>query len=161
MDMYKLAIIYGDNGYKSDDNFGKIDKFGDINDDLLHSACLLRFGKEKFPEVGVFNKLTFHHEPDVISYFFTKLGHAVFINSTSNGVKMGILLLPAQISDDFRNVLYKFAEEIEGYSVALAYDLEIVNGLLESKSIQDSIKKQGLKNLLDVYFLKNTKKLKK
>lgn len=161
MDTYKLAIIYGDNGYKSDDNFGKIDKFGAINDGLLHSACLLKFGKEKFPNVEVFNKLTFHHEPDVISYFFIKLGHAVFINSTSKGMKMGILLLPEQISDNFQNVLYKFAEGIEEYSVTLAYDLEIVNSLLESKSIQNSIKGRGLKSLLDVYFSKRSKNLKK
>lgn len=161
MDEYMVALIYGDNGIKSDGNFGKVEKIGKFNSSDLHSACLLELARDKFPEVGIFHKLNFRHQPNVIGAFFTKLGHAIFINISNQKSKMGILLLPDDISKNFKDMLYSFSNEVENYNILLAYNLRFEDGLLKYESLGDSSEYCSLEKILDAYFNIKTSKVKR
>ena len=79
MENHKLAIIYGVADIAKNIGDGQIERLGDSKlEHEYHSANLLAEAKKRYSEASIFQKLTYRHRPEVISYFFTLFGHIVF-----------------------------------------------------------------------------------
>ena len=144
MDDKKIAFIYGSDKAEVGIYEGEVCKIGNINDSEIHSTCLLLFAKEKYPEVGIFNKLNYRHRPQSIAYFYTRyFNHAVFLNTTkyrddgSIGMhgKNGILMLPEELTDKQKEMVSRFLDEINDYSVSILYDLKLDGGIVTGSEI--------------------------
>lgn len=61
---------------------GEIVNYGKYNVDSLHVQNLLDYANKNFKEYSIFQKLSIRHQPEVVSYFLTKLGIIVFLNMT-------------------------------------------------------------------------------
>lgn len=164
MNDYKIAFIHGDSFEEKGLIDGSIEFCGNNNKDSLHVANLLDFAKKNFPEISVFNQLSIRHQPEVVSYFLTRLGIVVFLNMTKYDSKhlrkygkMGMLLLPDELTDKQKESLIKFAESISDFEILINYDLSIETGILDSKTIQ-GFNNETPKELLDIYFKRINKK---
>ena len=108
----KVYIIHGnENPYLKED--GSIDVIGDCFDKyLLHSTTLLEYARKNYKNDNIFNKLTYKHSPELISYFYTKYGDIVMLNTTKeDDIKLNrkinlVLLMPNDVSDKQKSVLY-------------------------------------------------------
>lgn len=161
MDNYMIAVIYGDNDAKRKEKFGQIDMIGNINSNLLHSATLLEYGRKHFPDISMFQKLNINYSPDLIGYFLIELGHVIFFNNSSKSFKTGLMYIPNNISSSLKEVLYKFANEISDYKIILVYDLKMVDGMLEWRSVQSTSEIPTPKEVLDIYFKRQETIIKK
>ena len=144
MDYFKIAII-GSNG--------NIDVLGsDIEE--LHSICLLDYANNNYDN-KIFKQLNLRHRPEVISYFLVSLySDIVFLNTTKDVKKygyMGILMLPDALSDTQRNALNNFLDKIENFSICLATNLYLEDGLLQA-SESYSVSDESPRSLVDRYF---------
>lgn len=153
----KVYIIHGkENPYLKVD--GSIDALGDCNDSyLLHSSVLLDFAKKNYKDAKIFEKLTYKHNPELISYFYTKYGDIIVLNTSrdedvkSNRKISLILLMPNDVSGKQKSVLYDVLSNFDGYNVEIIYDLDIVDGLLDGKELALERGKSYI-DLLDSYF---------
>lgn len=160
MENCKIAIIYGDMDEERNDKKGEVEKIGNINDSYYHIICLLNLAKDKFSDVKEFNMLNIHHTPEIASYFFTKLGHIIFLNTSNKKSKMGFLFLPNNISDVLKEALYNFVNEISDYQLYVFYNLEIIDGVLEGEQLQlSSVENVNAIDLLNLYFSKKNGKI--
>lgn len=159
MDNYKLAFIYGNEDEKLNIKKAKIEQYGENDDDSLHILYLLDFIKEKgFPQ-PIFKNITSRHQPEVVAFLITTLGHIVFINTTKNVEKYGksgLFLLPKTIDEDVEDSLYLFADSIKDYSVIISYDMDIKDGILNGKEMQ-SVGNDTPRKLIEEYFRKQEK----
>lgn len=155
MDDYRIAFIYGVTDDECNIKDGELEFYGDANDsELSHSQCLKDHAEEHFPNVKVFNMLNFRHRPEVISYFYTVLGHIVFLNITKNVKKYGksgLFLLPNEITEKQRVTLKRFCENISDYSISIMSDLKIEDGILDGRELS-SVEKQNPAAVFDLYF---------
>lgn len=163
MDEYKIAIIYGTTDEQRNIKEGNIEKIGDINDPyLLHSSCLLDFARTKYPDIKIFQKLTYRSSPETIGYFFAQLGHILFLNTTKKGNKTGLFIMPDNITERQKNTLYNFAEHLAGFTVGIFYDLNLISGIVDGRELyQSTIKNETISSLLDTYFSPSEDKEKK
>ena len=157
MDNYKIAFINGNNFEDRNIIDGKIDYYGEIDSDTLHVMSLLEYAKNNFSDIPVFNQLNIRHQPEVVAYFLTKIGVAVFFNMTRYDAshlkkygKLGMLMLPDELTDKQKEALYQFAENISDFSISVHYDLNIDTGILSSKTIQ-GMNNETPKEIIDVY----------
>lgn len=164
MSDYKISFIHGNNFLEKGLLDGSIEFCGETTIDSLHVVNLLNYANQKFPEVSIFNQLSIRHQPEVVSYFLTKLGIVVFLNMTKYDSehlnkygKMGMFLLPDELTDKQRESLISFAESISEFEVSINYDLSIEMGILDSKSIQ-GFNHETPKELFDIYFQRINKK---
>ncbi len=155
MDSYKLAIIYSEDNNMKNIKDGQLKMLGDAYDsEELHIKCLLDLAKEIYPEVDIFRKITYRHTPEIASYFFTLLDNIVFLNTTKNMEKYGktgMLMMPKNLSEKQIDTLISFTENLKDYSISICYDLELIDGILESKELHSLEKEQTIK-LLETYF---------
>ncbi len=161
MNEYKIAFIYGNNDESKGMVDGKIEFYGSMNSDALHIAYLLDYAKTKFPEMKIFDMLTIRHQPEIVAYFLTKLGITVFFNMTkydSNNLKkygkMGMLMVPDQLSSAQIESLKKFTTEINDFDIIINYDLSIDTGILDSKMIRSFDHETPLE-LINIYLERN------
>lgn len=144
IDSYKGALIHGAGHSERGINDGELETLGLLDgEDNFHSKVLLDYAKEKYPDVGIFNKLTIRHQPEVIAYFLTRLGDIVFLNITrydekslSRYGRSGILLMCDNPTDKQKETLKEFSRSISNFNVEIGYDLSIDQGYLDSKCIQ-------------------------
>lgn len=140
MDNYKMAFIYGQDEPERNIEDGMLHFYGEFDDEILHSKYLLDYAKEYYPDVSIFEKLTIKHQPEVIAYFLIKMGHIVFLNTTKLNEKgkkhgkIGIFLMPDTITEKQKETLISFANQIEDYDVMIAYDIKMIDGMLDSQS---------------------------
>ena len=153
----KVYIIHGkENPYLKID--GSIDALGDCNDNyLLHSEALLDYAKKNYTNAKIFEKLTYKHNPELISFFYTRYGDIVILNTfREEDIKLNrkislILLMPNDVSDKQKSVLYNVISNFDGYNIEILYDLDIVDGLLDGKDL--SLERgKSCTDLLDIYF---------
>lgn len=153
MDNYRCAIIYGDTDEKRKELAGTVEMFGDAKSNSLHIASLLDFSQKKFSDVPIFKQLNIHHPPSTVSFFFTELGHAIFINTSSDNTKMGMLFLPKIISKQMKESLYKFVEGINDFSdFYIFYDLKLVEGVVDGEQLQGLNEDDKPIDILNSYF---------
>ena len=143
MDNYKIAFIHGNNFEEKGLIDGEIVNYGKYNVDSLHVQNLLDYANKNFKEYSIFQKLSIRHQPEVVSYFLTKLGIIVFLNMTKYDDKhlkkygkSGMFLLPDQLTEKQQTSLIEFAKNIENFDVMINYDISIDTGILDSKTIQ-------------------------
>ena len=163
MDEYKIVIIYGATDEQRNIKEGNIEKIGDINDPyLLHSSCLLDFARTKYPNIKIFQKLTYRSSPETIGYFLAQLGHIIFLNTTKKSNKTGLFIMPDNITTKQKDTIYNFSEQLTGFKVGIFYDLDLISGIVDGKELyQSTIKNETISNLLDMYFSKTEDKEKK
>lgn len=156
MEDYKVAIIHGNNNEERNIREGQIEKLGDFSDEeQLHSACLLDYANEKYKDAGIFKQLNYRHKAETIGYFLTMIdNNIVFFNVTKNAKKygkMGLMLMPEDITPVQREALYDFIETIPDFSIDIFYNLSIVDGILAGKEIFSAFNETP-KSVLDSYF---------
>lgn len=166
MDDKKIAFIFGNTKEEKGIYEGEIDRIGNIKDGTFHSTCLIEYGKEKYPEVSIFQKLTNRHMPEAISYFFiNSFNHAIFLNTTKylddgrigKHGKQGLLLLPNQLTEKQKEGIEKFLDEVHDYSVSILYDLNIDAGVIDGSEIV-SISKEDPHSVFNSYLEKTKSK---
>lgn len=157
MDNYKIAFIHGDNFKDKGLIDGKFEVCGENSKDSLHVMNLLDYANLNFPEVSIFQKLSIRHQPEVISYFMTKLGIIVFLNMTKYDDehlrkygRSGMFMLPDELTDKQKESLIEFAKSIENFDIMINYDLSIDTGILDSKTIQ-GFNHETPQELIDIY----------
>ncbi len=159
MEDCKIAFIYGKDDEKRKTYEGQIEKYGKIEEDLLHSTCLLQYAKERCSHIEIFTRLNYRHRPETIGYFFTAiLDDIVFLNTTKNIEKYGktgVFLMPEEPTEIQKEAVYQFAQEINDFSVNVLYDLSLQDGILEGKEMLDKDPIQ----MLDAYFSKKEETL--
>lgn len=137
MENYKLVFIYGVNDPNKNIKNGEMEGIGDVQDEtLLHINCLLDYAKTKYPNIPIFQQLNNRHRPETVAYFLTLLGHIVFFNTTKNVKKhgkSGLFMFPKEITEEQKETLSKFCKTIEDFSITVTYDLQLVDGILDSK----------------------------
>lgn len=143
---------------------GNIEFIGAIEKDSLHVVSLLEYAQNTFSQLPIFNQLTIRHQPEIIAYFLTRMGIAVFFNMTrydENNLKKygktGMLMLPDQLTQKQETSLKEFSQSISDFSICINYDLTIESGILDSKMIQGCNHEKPLE-LLECYFEKTTDK---
>lgn len=146
MDQYKIALI---------DEHGQVERIGDATDDMqLHSVCLLEFALKKYPDVSIFKRLNNRHTPEIISYFYTLLGNAVFLNTTKEEEKYGktgFFMLPNDMTEEQQESILLFSKSIKGFSTTIFYDLKLVDGMIDEKALS-SMEPECSEELLRAYF---------
>lgn len=153
MDNYRCAIVYGDNDEKRKELAGTIELFGDVNENSLHVVSLLDLAQRKFSDIQIFKQLNIHHPPSTVSFFFTELGHAIFLNTSIDDLKMGMLFLPKPISKQMKESLYKFVEGINDFNeFYLFYNLKLDDGLVEGDQLQGLNEDDKPIDILNSYF---------
>lgn len=160
MDDKKIAFIFGSDKEESGIYEGEIEEIGDIKDGYFHSTCLLEFAKEKYPEIGVFKRLTNKHNPEAISFFYAKLfNHIIFLNTTKYNEdgsigkhgKTGLFLIPDTITEKQKEGLSVFLDKISEYKITIIYDISIENGLFDGKEVI-SISREEPKEVFNKFF---------
>lgn len=153
MDNYRCAIVYGDNDEKRKELAGTIELFGDVKENSLHVVSLLDLAQRKFSDIQIFKQLNIHHTPSTVSFFFTELGHAIFLNTSIDDLKMGMLFLPKTISKQMKESLYKFVEGINDFNeFYLFYKLKLDDGLVEGDQLQGLNEDDKPIDILNSYF---------
>ncbi len=157
MDNYKITFIHGNQFENKHLLDGEIENCGICDEDSLHIVNLVNYAQKTFPEFSLFQKLTIRHQPEVISYFLTRLGIIVFLNMTRYDEKnlrtygkMGTFLLPDELTEKQVESLKKFAESISDFDVSINYNLSIDSGILDSKMIQSHNHETPLE-LVEIY----------
>lgn len=153
MDNYKIAIIND-----------KIDKIGDTSvEDSMHIQVLIDYIKEHYKENKMFDILNIRHSPEIAAYLISRLGNIVFLNITKDVKKYGktgIFIMPDEIDDGLKEKVIDFSRSIDDYSVTIFYDLDIKEGVLDSKN-SSSIEFNNPKELLVDFFDRNNNVAKK
>ena len=148
MDAYKLVIINSE---------GTIDRRGDRSDeDLLHISCLIEFIKEKYPNNKTLNQLTMRHTANTGGFFFSFYGNIVVFNTTKHEEKYGksiFTMMPSSISEEQKKSLEELLAGMPTYSMTIAYDLQVVEGILEGKEFSSTEKVPPM-NILEKYYQK-------
>ncbi len=148
MDAYKLVIINSE---------GTIDRRGDRSDeDLLHISCLIEFIKEKYPNNKTLNQLTMRHTANTGGFFLTLYGNIVVFNTTKHEEKYGksiFTMMPSSISEEQKKSLEELLAGMPTYSMTIAYDLQVVEGILEGKEFSSTEKVPPM-NILEKYYQK-------
>ena len=162
----KVVFIFGSNKEEAGIHDGDIMKIGNVKEeDYFHSSLLLNFAHQYYPNISVFNKLSSSHRPEAISFFFTHFfNHAVFLNTTrynENGSlrkygKQGVLLLPQQLTDNQKDTLTQFLEEISDFNIVILYNLTLEQGFFDAEEIATASKERP-----DVLFEKYLEKTEK
>ena len=152
MDNDKLVLIHTD---------GSIEHIGNFHDEgEMHSACLLDYAEENYPDEPIFKRLNYRHKAETIGYFYTCLGDVMIINDSDNELrygKTGWALMPETITEEQKMALYEFATALKDYNVKLTYDMNMDTGILAGHTLYDN--DHNFKKILDSYFeLINTKK---
>lgn len=142
MDNYKMAFIYGTDEPNKKISNGKIQYYGDVSEDYIHTKYLLDYIKEYYPEIPIFKQLNIRHQRELIAYFLVKMGHIVFFNTTPTTEKefqkygkTGQFMMPDTITEEQNNALNEFCKEIKDYDILINYDITLEDGLLDSKTI--------------------------
>ncbi len=159
MDDYKIAVIYGKDDPEKNIKDGMIEAFGDIHDqDLLHIDCILEHARKRYPEVAVFKQLTDRHSPEVVACIYTLLGNVVFFNTTKDAGKygkLGLLMLPDELTDNQIQSLQELAKSISNYSLNISYGLKLEDGFLEGQEMK-STSDETPQELLNKYLTKTS-----
>lgn len=157
MDKYKIAFIYGvtDEQRKTED--GELKFYGENIEDSFHSVYLVEFIQEKYPDFKMFQKLNYKHQPEMIAYLLSRVcHHIVFLNTTKDVEKYGktgTFIMPKDISEKQWETLFLFCDSIPDYQVTINYDIVLVDGLLDSKSLS-STENSNPRSLMESYFRK-------
>lgn len=155
---FKLAIIYGKDEETKKIKDGDIEYYGNVKDDIRHIEVLLDVMKEKYQEIPLFQKFTYQVQADIPAYFLTKLGSIVVFNSTEykndkiKHGKIGFIMLPDAMTEKQKTKLLSLADSLQDYSISLGYDLQLKDGLLDGKTLNQE-HNETPKELLLKYFL--------
>lgn len=151
IDNSKISLIYGSNISNGNISEGDLECFGIIGDESLHSLCLRDKGIERYPNVKIFENLSYRHSPETVAFFFVEQNDIVFLNTTKNMEKhgkTGILLIPDEISDKQKDSLYKMSEYLKEYRINLTTEMKFSDGIIDGKELY--LSESGLlKNALD------------
>ena len=153
MDNYKIAIIND-----------KVDKIGDTNvEDYMHIQVLIDYIKKHYKEHKMFDVLNTRHSPEIAAYLISRLGNIVFLNITKDVKKYGktgIFIMPDEIDEELKERVIEFSKSVNDYSITIFYDLEIKDGLLDSK-INSSVEFNNPQEMLISFFNRNNNIVKK
>lgn len=153
MENYKVAIIYGKDDPTRNIKEGQIETFGNIDDGELHVTSLLRYAKEKYSDIAVFQQLSLRHTPETVAYFLTLFGHIVFLNQTSKSSgRKGTFMFPNEIKGEGKEALYDFTDSLTGYAVDVFYDLNIDGGIVDGEALY--CENETPREMLQQYFEK-------
>lgn len=156
MDQYKLAII---------ESNGLTEKIGNRQEEELHIICLLDYIKRKYPNNMSLQKLNIRHTPNTVGFFFTLYGNVVVFNTTKNVQKHGksaFLMMPTPLSEEQQKSLEQLLETMPDYFVTIAYDMKVVEGVLESKELSSTERLspiEVLKKYYDKVGIRNRKEM--
>ncbi len=145
MDRHKLVIIHQNQ---------TIDYLGNIASDNTHSEELLEYAQKQYKDIPIFTKLNYRHTPETISYFYTLLGDALFLNTTKDIEKhgyTGIFILPTDMSEEQREQILEFADHLQPYHVRILHHLSLEYGFLQGEEMQQALNNSP-KDLLLHYF---------
>lgn len=160
MDKYKMSFIYGNDNINHNFSDGQIEYYGEVSEGKIHSLHLLDYTREYYPEAPIFKQLTVRHQPEVIAYFLVRMGHIVFFNTTKYDEdnlrkygKTGFFMIPSTLTEKQKESLENFAQQILDYNIFITYDIEMIDGILDSKTY-NSIEKitpiELIKNYLEL-----------
>lgn len=148
MEQHKLAVINID---------GEINRRGDRrNEQLLHATCLLEYISEKYPNNESLKKLNFRHTANTIGFFLTLYGNIILLNTTKHEEKYGksiYLMMPSALTEEQRKSLENLLETIPTYFLTIAYDMEVVDGILDGKELSSTEKRPPIE-VLKMYYKK-------
>ena len=159
MKNYKLAIIHNSD---SDDNLGQLIEYVGSDFDKIHSELLLDYAEKHYKDINVFKQLNYRHTPETIGFFMLKIfNNVIFFNTTKNVNKYGYtgnFLMPDDISEVQRDLLYEFVDSIEYYRVNILHSLRLEDGILINETMYcgDS---DTPRDMLDRYFKLKDKNL--
>lgn len=165
MDDYKIAFIYGITDEQRKTEEGKLEFYGENIENSFHSAYLVEFIQEKYSDFKVFQNLNHRHQPEMIAYLLSRVcHHIVFLNTTKDVEKYGktgTFIMPEDNSDKQWETLFLFCDSIPDYRISINYDITLVDGLLDSKSLS-STENSTPRSLMESYFqkIKNEKAVK-
>lgn len=155
MEQHKLAIISSD---------GKIKKRGDRTvEKLLHATCLLEFIKEEYPNNETLKRLTIKHTANTIGFFLTLYGNIVVFNTTrydEKHGKNGFVMMPDNFTETQQESLEGLLRSIPTYSIRIAYNMKVTDGILEGKEIASTEKIPPIQ-VLEMYYQKVGRKKQK
>lgn len=141
MDDYKIAFIYGNDNMNESLKNGSIHYYGEVSKGKIHSMHLLDYTAEYYPEVSIFKQLNVRHQPEVIAYFLVRMGHIVFFNTTKYDEdnlrkygRTGFFMLPDTLTEKQQEYIGLFAKQISDYNIFITYDIEMIDGILDSKT---------------------------
>ena len=166
MDDYMVAIINGQNEGDIDGNIDYVGRLYLKNDTGIldsnevdldkyrnHVDHLLKYGRGKYPNKVIFNKMPDNVEFRVPIFFLSILDNIVYLNvSTEKYGRHGWIFMPDEVSDKQKETLYEFARKLSNVGINLFYDLNYnEEGYVE---FQEYDCKNGLsfEEILDDYF---------
>lgn len=118
-----------------------------------HVNYLLEYGREKYPDVQVFNILSDNHLYRTVVYFLSIFNNIVYLNISSNRHQQrGLLFMPEEICEAQKQALYEVARKCLNVNVQLVYDLNFNDGDVDLKEF-DSKRGSSFEDVLDDYFL--------
>ncbi len=152
----KVAIFYGGKEVDGKKKDGKVEKIYKDEEDTAHIFYMLDFLKNNFKNETEIKKAIEKHDVNSIFYEISKLGHAVFAESTSTSrYKQGLYYLPRYISEKQKKSLEVFEEQLkdENYHVNAFYNLHrdedgiLLGNQREIQSIKDILNVVEVKNI--------------
>lgn len=148
MDQSKLLVINA---------VGEPSKRGDSNDEnLLHAACLLEYIEEKYPNNETLKQLNLRHTANTIGFFLTLYGNIILFNTTKHEEMYGksaYLMMPSILNEEQRRCLEELLETMPIYSLTIAYDMTVIDGILDGKELSSTEKIPPIE-VLKMYYKK-------
>lgn len=161
MDQYKIAMIYGEDSIEHQTQDGQIEYFGNaLDENTLHITTFVDdIIAKKYSDVNLLKKITWRHQPEVPAFFLSKMfNHSIFLNTTSDIEKYGktgMFILSDQLSDKQQESLLAFCKTIHDYNIKICYQLELNEGLIDSRNFgNDGVEKHTPLELME-YYLEN------
>lgn len=159
MDDYKITILYGNNDSVKNIKKGTFENIGNMktDTDIPHIQLFLDYINNLYKDVKMFDILNERHSPETAAFLISRLGNIVFLNITKEHKKygkLGIFIMPDHIDYIMQEQLLKLSETIKDFSISIYYDLEVKDGLLDSKIIS-FVDSKTPKEVLTAFFKKN------
>lgn len=143
IDKYKISLIYGQDDVNHNMKDGKIDCFGNMKDmDEMHIINYIDVIKKHFSDVKLLGKITWHHSPEVPAFFFSKLFNICSFMNTTKDIKRhgktGVFVMPDELTERQIQSLLLLTKNIEDFKIQICYNLELNEGIIESKIISNN-----------------------
>ncbi len=161
----KMVLFYGMDPVDGQVKNGSYDRIGNIYEDDFHISCFQEFCKSHFLDIKAFQNLSYRSSIDIVSYFLSKvMGHVVFVNTTKdieNYGYSGMVFMPSQLTEEQTTLLKSFVEELTSFQILINYDMELNDGIIETKSKQTTSTidtKQFVNDFIDTHYKEGKKK---
>jgi len=137
-----------------------MERLGKWDCEDLHILCFADYCKTHFKDIPAFQNLSFRSDINIVIYYLTKLGIAVFVNTTRDVETYGytgFFSCPNFLTDEQIESIHSFLPELNGFKIKLNYDLSY-DGIVSGKTL-DATDQVDTTEVFERY-LKETKNLK-